>query len=143
MRERTPRPNATDTVPDRTTSLAVLLVDPYEDERQLFAECLAAMGFTVTAVACHDDADHALSGAAPNAVVLRSWSLTTDSEAVTIARTLRGASSTRSVPIVMLTTDSVADRQIAFAAGCSSVLLLPVLPDDLAAAIYTLVHPAA
>jgi CheY-like chemotaxis protein len=124
-------------------SVTVLLVDRYDEERELFAECLAAMNFSVTAVANHDEPDGALWAATPHVAVLRSWSLTQDSEAVHTARVLRSASATRDIPIVMLTTDSTADHQIAFDAGCSSVLLLPVLPNDLAAAIYTLVDSAA
>jgi CheY-like chemotaxis protein len=124
-------------------SVAVLLIDRYDDERELFAEYLAAMNFSVTAIANHTEPDGALRAATPHVAILRSWSLTQDSEAVQTARALRSAPATRDIPIVMLTTDSTADRQIAIDAGCSSVLLLPVLPNDLAAAIYTLVHPAA
>jgi CheY-like chemotaxis protein len=117
----------------------VLFVDPFGDEREMFSAYLEAVGFRVLFADTSDSALKLTNGSAPDAVVIRSLSIRPATESLILAREMRQSPPTWHTPIILLTTDGYSDRTIATQAGCDLVLLLPVFPEDLAAAISRLV----
>ena len=120
----------------------VLFVDPFVDEREMFTAYLEAVGFRVVAEATTDAALKLAPDGTPDAIVSRAEPRAPES--LTLVRRIRQSPLTRHTPIILLTTDSYSDRAVAIQAGYDLVLLLPVFPEDLAAAISRLVdHPHA
>ena len=116
----------------------VLLVDPFVDEREMFSAYLEAVGFRVIAAAT----TQIPLDWTPDVIVNRAGRGIAASLA--LVRRMRQSHLTRHTPIILLTTNGYSDRAIATQAGCDLVVLLPVFPEDLAAAISRLVdHPHA
>jgi CheY-like chemotaxis protein len=116
----------------------VLFVDPFDDEREMFSDYLEAVGFRVVAAGNTD----AAPDCTPDAIVSRAGSRA--AESLAFVRRMRRSHLTRHTPSILLTTDSYSDHSVAKQAGYDLVLLLPVFPEDLAAAISRLVdHPRA
>jgi CheY-like chemotaxis protein len=117
----------------------VLLVVPFADEREMFADYLRAVGIHVIATDSAEAARREVTqDSAPDVVVLRGWSGRASSDCFVFARGMRQSHITRNTPIILLTTDGFADQTVATQAGCDAVFLLPVSLDDLAAAIQRL-----
>jgi CheY-like chemotaxis protein len=115
----------------------VLFVDPFVDECEMFSDYLRAAGCRVVAAQTTDAALTIALDCTPDAIVGRAGPRA--AESLALVRRMRQAPLTRHTPIILLTTDSYSDRDIATEVGCDLVLLLPVFPEDLAAAIYRLV----
>src|SRR4051812_1085760 len=107
---------------DIMARLAVLLVDPFADEREMFADYLQAVGVDVIAT---DSAEAAREKVAPDSppdvIVLRGWSQRPSSDCFVFARDMRQSHVTRNTPIILLTTDSFSDQTVATQAGCDAV----------------------
>jgi len=116
----------------------VLFVNPFVDEREMFTLYLEAIGFHVLAVDTAESALKLIVGFAVDAVVSRAPLSIRGSESLALAREIRSHVA-RHIPLVLLTTDAFTDLAAPIRAGYDLVLLLPVLPDDLAAAIGALV----
>lgn len=124
-----------DTSRAMASRLPVLLVDPFADERDMYATYLRARGIEV--VVCRD-AVAALAFARQHSVkvvvarLLQAGSF----DGVALTRALKEDERTRCVPVIIITTQSHRGmRATAEQAGCDRVLLLPCLPDQLAAEI--------
>jgi CheY-like chemotaxis protein len=109
----------------------VLLVDAFNDEREMYAEYLKATGFRVRSF---DNAAAALKDAAfiaPCAVVVR-----LQPRRPSAIDRFRGNPATRHLPIVALSTSTLEEeRQAALKAGCTRWFLLPCVPEQLAIAL--------
>ena len=122
-----------------STRPLVLLIEDFEDAREMYAEYLE---FTGLSVATAPDAVQGLKLAAelqPN-VILMDAALPGLSGWDAIAE-LKQNAATRAIPVLMLTGHVLGDaRERALAAGARGFIAKPCLPDDLARRIHALLE---
>jgi CheY-like chemotaxis protein len=107
----------------------VLLVDPDEDNRTMYALYLQARGFSVAASA---NAEDAMLKASHADVVVTGIRLHGTCDGLSLVHWLRSHPFTTKVPIIVLTACvSRGYEDQALAAGCSTFLPKPCLPDRL------------
>ena len=117
----------------------VLLLTPFDDERQLYRTSLEASGFRVTSCT---DAPHLLRAAPQAAAILMRVRQAGATDGIAVTRALRQRDDTRHVPVILFSTFPQSHvRETALAAGCDRYLLLPILPDELAAAVRACLRP--
>ena len=116
---------------------SILVVDDYEDARDVWATVLDIEGFDVQTAGTGEEAiDTAL--AAPPSLIVLDLSLPGVS-GIDVARTLRARDETRSVPLVALTGCSdQQELQSAREAGFDAVLSKPCVPSTLVDEIHRL-----
>jgi len=113
--------------------ISVLLVDPYDDSRELYATVLQSLGFRVHATSNTDDACDLTSQAD---VLVTGLQVPGRFDGVGLIRWVRNEPTIRKMPIVVLTACVAASHeQAARAAGCDVFLTKPCLPVDLATEI--------
>ncbi len=106
----------------------VLVVDDYEDAREMYAECLDASGFEVAQAESGDEAVAKALALMPALIVMDlalpgmdGWSAT---------RAIKTDERTRAIPVVALTGHARSDASTAARdAGCDAFLTKPCLPD--------------
>jgi CheY-like chemotaxis protein len=114
-------------------SPAVLVLDPIDDERDMYAEYLRATGFEVRTHPHADGVLAAISAAPPDVVIVRLLPTPPGVGTTEIVRHLKQRTST---PVVVITSSPLdSDRQAAAEARCDAYLVLPVIPDALVSAI--------
>lgn len=108
----------------------LLVVDDYEDGREMLAELLRVRGFDVATAGSGREAVDAARAAPPDLVLL---DLTLpDIDGFEVARRLRADPLTAGVHVVMLTAHVSADlEQQAAALGCRGFVTKPCSPSDL------------
>jgi len=120
-------------VPDQTTDSKtplVLVVDDFQDNREMFAEFLQISGFRVAEAATGREALARAFELVPD-VILMDLSLP-ELDGWEATRTLKGDPRTRHIPIVALTGHALADHsREAKDAGCDAFLTKPCLPEVL------------
>ncbi len=101
---------------------SILLIEPYDDRRVMYAEYLHTFGFTVLTA---DTTDDGLSRARDADVIVTWIGVPGSFDGVELVRRVRQTDRTKHAPIIVLLTACVfeSDRQRAFAAGCD--LFLP------------------
>lgn len=122
-----------------STRPLVLLIEDFDDAREMYAEYLQ---FTGLSVATAPDAVQGLKLAAElrPAVILMDAGLPGLSGWDAIAELKRNAA-TREIPVLMLTGHALGDaRERALAAGARGFIAKPCLPDDLARQIHTVLE---
>ena len=108
---------------------SILLVEPPEDDRPMYAEFLRANGFNVTEV---DSTDAGLSAAAAADLVVTGVRMPGSFDGIELVRRLRGDERTKRKPLIVLTACTFEpDQSRAFAAGCDVFLPKPCLPEVL------------
>jgi CheY-like chemotaxis protein len=118
----------------------ILIVDDFQDNREMYSEYLRAMGYAVaesgdgaSAIAMTHELKPALVVMDLSLPVVDGW------EAI---RRIKGDPSTAHVPIIALTGHVLQiHSQTAKAAGCDAFVTKPCLPDDLLVEIQRLVGP--
>jgi CheY-like chemotaxis protein len=116
------------------TRRRVLVIDPFVDEGDMFAEHLRQNGFDVEVCTDATDGLRAAAQQPPDAVVTRIRQSDPTLDGIDITRRLKRSTMTFDVPIVVITTSVLpGDRQAATDARCDGYLELPVSPDELAA----------
>ena len=117
----------------------VLLLDPFADERDMYSEYLRLVGFDVVVP---PNAKAGLRSAAqhpPDVIVTRLRLADSSLNGIDVLKHVKGNRTTRHVRVVIITTSiQHSDARAAAAARCDAYLLLPLAPDDLAAAIHRL-----
>jgi CheY-like chemotaxis protein len=117
----------------RKPNLRVLLVDPLEDEREMYGEALRSAGFLVE-VCEGAGAMAAAELEAPDAIVARLLQPNSSMDGIELVRRFKEVDATRGVPIIIITTRIEADyRRAAEQAGCQAYVLLPATPDEIVA----------
>ena len=113
------------TVPTRA-----LVVDDYDDAREMYSEFLAFKGFEVVQA---QNGLHALALAEsllPDLIVLDL--ALPDIDGIEVTRRLKKSPATAAIPIVMLTANAQSRMlEEAQRAGCAAVLVKPCTPDEL------------
>ena len=108
---------------------SILLVEPPEDDRPMYAEFLRANGFNVTEV---DSTDAGLSAAESADLIVTGVRMPGSFDGIELVRRLRDDDRTKSKPLIVLTTCTFEpDQSRAFAAGCDVFLPKPCLPEIL------------
>jgi two-component system, cell cycle response regulator DivK len=107
-----------------------LVVDDYDDAREMYAEFLSYKGFEVI------QAQNGLQAVAQAASLLPDFIILDlalpDIDGIEVTRRLRGAAGTASIPIVMLTANAQPRMlEEARKAGCEAVLVKPCTPEEL------------
>jgi two-component system, cell cycle response regulator DivK len=108
---------------------SILLVEPPEDDRPMYAEFLRANGFSVTEV---DSTDAGLSAAHAADLIVTGVRMPGSFDGIELVRRLRDGDRTKSKPLIVLTACTFEpDQSRAFAAGCDVFLPKPCLPEIL------------
>jgi two-component system, cell cycle response regulator DivK len=107
-----------------------LVVDDYDDAREMYAEFLAYKGYTVV------QAENGLQAVALAASLLPDFVILDlalpDIDGIEVTRRLKRTPATAGIPIVMLTANAQSRMlQEALKAGCAAVLVKPCTPDEL------------
>lgn len=115
----------------------VVIVDAFDDERQMYEQTLRHAGYAVVPCEKFDDIRRVVQEASVAAVITRIVQAQgADWDGVELTRQLKRSDHTRHIPVVVITTRIEPHwRLAADQAGCDSFLLLPCLPDKLLAEI--------
>jgi CheY-like chemotaxis protein len=112
----------------------VLVVDDYQDAREMYAEYLGAFGFAVAEAESGDEAVAKALELLPDAIVM-DLSLP-GMDGWTATRTLKTNIRTSAIPVIALTGNARSDASIAAReAGCDAFLSKPCLPEQMLAAV--------
>jgi DNA-binding response OmpR family regulator len=117
----------------------VFLVTYNEDERQLYGDALQHAAFSVIRLSDPDEALRLATEQAPVAVITRIVHRGYSTDGIELARAIKSNPSTASTAVIIITSLWDPEHRVAArAAGCDEYLLLPVLPNDLVAAVKRL-----
>jgi len=107
-----------------------LVVDDYDDAREMYAEFLAYKGFEVLQAQNGLQAMALAESLHPDLIVLDL--ALPDIDGIEVTRRLKGSQATSSIPIVMITANAQpAMLDAARKAGCAAVLVKPCTPEEL------------
>jgi two-component system, cell cycle response regulator DivK len=116
------------------TSSLVLVVDDFDDARELYRACLEHAGYRTAEARNGEEAVASAFALRPDLVLLDLAMPVMDG--VEAARRLKADERTRHTPLVALTGYAVARyADAAREAGCARVLIKPVLPSDLVSTV--------
>ena len=119
----------------------ILVVDDYQDAREMYAEYLQFSGFRVAEAKNGNEAVEQALALKP-ALILMDLSLT-GMDGWEATRRLKADESTRHIPIVALTGHALAGAsEGAKKAGCDSFVTKPCLPDDLVVEVRRMLNTA-
>jgi len=130
-------------VPPDACQPLVLVVDDYDDAREMYAESLLMQGFRVAEARNGLEAVAQARALAPDAILMDLSLPGIDGWEAT--RLLKADAATRHIPVVAITGHApahAADR--ARAAGCDRLLIKPALPDQVIAEVRAALgrHPS-
>ena len=119
---------------------SILLVEPPENDRLIYADYLRDHGYSVTVV---DSTDAGLSAAQAADLVITGIRVGGSFDGIELVRRLRGDDRTKDKPLIVLTACTFEpDQARAFAAGCDVFLPKPCLPEQLLAEARRLIDEA-
>jgi two-component system cell cycle response regulator DivK len=119
---------------------SILLVEPPENDRPMYADYLRDQGYSVTEV---DSTDAGLSAAQAADLVITGVRVAGSFDGIELVRRLRGSEHTKNTPLIVLTACAFEpDQARAFAAGCDVFLPKPCLPETLLAEARRLIEEA-
>ena len=119
----------------------ILVVDDYQDAREMYAEYLQFSGFRVAEAKNGNEAVEQALALKP-ALILMDLSLP-GMDGWEATRRLKADESTRHIPIVALTGHALAGAsEGAKKAGCDSFVTKPCLPDDLVVEVRRMLNTA-
>jgi two-component system, cell cycle response regulator DivK len=118
----------------------VLVVDDYQDAREMYVEYLRFCGFRVEEASTGAEALQKARELVPD-VILMDLSLP-GMDGWTATRTLKSDERTRRIPVVALTGHALAGAsESAKQAGCDAFVTKPCLPDDLVVQLRRMLTP--
>ena len=121
----------------------VLLVTYNADEQQLYGGALEDAGFSVVRLCDPDEALRMASAQRPAAVVTRILQPGHSMNGIDLTLAIKSHPATATTPVVIVTSFSQSEyREAAMAAGCDEFLLIPVLPNEVVAAVTRVVSQA-
>ena len=110
---------------------SILLVEPPEDDRPIYADSLRNSGFTVHEV---ESPDEGLAAAPAADLVITAIRMPGSFDGIELVRRLRDDVSTKHKPLIVLMACTLEpDQSRAFSAGCDVFLPKPCLPEMLVA----------
>ena len=117
----------------------VLVVDDYQDAREMYAEYLSFSGFRVEEASTGAEAIEKAFALRPD-VILMDLSLP-GMDGWTATRRLKNDERTRGIPVVALTGHALAGAsEGARQAGCDAFVTKPCLPDELVVEVRRMLH---
>lgn len=123
-------------------TLTVLIVDDFDDNRQMYAEFLSSCGFRVIEAADGAEAISKARDAVPDLVIMDLSLPVVDGWEAT--RRLKGDPRTRHIPVVALSGHALdCHSDNAREAGCDWFLAKPCLPDTLLATVESMLDGSA
>ena len=123
-------------------TLTVLIVDDFDDNRQMYAEFLSSCGFRVIEAADGAEAISKARDAVPDLVIMDLSLPVVDGWEAT--RRLKGDPRTRHIPVVALSGHALdCNSDNAREAGCDWFLAKPCLPDTLLATVESMLDGSA
>jgi CheY-like chemotaxis protein len=118
----------------------IYLVTYNDDERQLYGDALENAGFIVIRLSDPHEAFRFATSQPPAAMVTRILQPGYSMDGIELTRAIKSNPLTASVPVIIITSLLQPEHRVAaLAAGCDEYLLLPVLPDELVAAVKRVV----
>lgn len=128
-------------VTDGASGPLVLVVDDYQDAREMYAECLDQSGFRVAQAQSGDEAVAKAIALHPALIVMDlalpgmdGWSAT---------RAIKTDARTSGIPVVALSGHARSDASAAAReAGCDAFLIKPCLPDEVVAIVRQMLGPS-
>ena len=119
----------------------VLLVDACADESALYAEFFTNHGLQVRVCERTDVALCDALADPPDVIVAHIRQAAGQIDGIEFTSRIRLAARTHDVPVVIITTSTLLrEQESAQQAGCDSVLLLPVTPDQLLDEVHSLIR---
>ena len=119
----------------------ILVVDDYQDAREMYAEYLQYSGFRVAEARNGNEAVAQARSLKPD-LILMDLSLP-GMDGWTATRTLKGDARTCAIPVVALTGNARTDAPTAAReAGCDAFLIKPCLPEDMVATVRRVMESA-
>jgi len=113
-----------------TVQTRALVVDDYDDAREMYSEFLAYKGFEVLQAQNGLQAMALAESLHPDLIVLDL--ALPDIDGIEVTRRLKASPATSSIPIVMITANAQAAMlDEARKAGCAAVLVKPCTPEEL------------
>jgi two-component system, cell cycle response regulator DivK len=113
-----------------TVQTRALVVDDYDDAREMYSEFLAYKGFEVLQAQNGLQAMALAESLHPDLIVLDL--ALPDIDGIEVTRRLKASAATSSIPIVMITANAQAAMlDEARKAGCAAVLVKPCTPEEL------------
>jgi two-component system cell cycle response regulator DivK len=124
------------------SDLTVLLVDPHEDSRVIYAACFRHHGMSVVAHACSEAGVAAARTQRPRLIIL-ALSFTSG-PGWTALRALKEEPATAGIPVVAVSTTGIAEhRERALSMGCAAFYVKPLAPLDLLRVVRDLLDGTA
>jgi two-component system, cell cycle response regulator DivK len=111
----------------------VLVVDDFDDNREMFAEFLQISGYRVAEASTGREALDQAFALLPDVIVMDLSLPEVDGWEAT--RILKGDERTKHIPIIALTGHALGDHAGGKAVGCDAFLIKPCMPDTLLAEI--------
>jgi two-component system, cell cycle response regulator DivK len=116
--------------PDTSAQPLVLVVDDFQDNREMYAEYLAYCGFRVIEAKNGKEAIEQAFAQKPNVIIMDLSLPVMDGWEAT--RRLKADGRTRSIPVIALTGHALSGHSKgALDAGCDAFMAKPCLPDQL------------
>jgi CheY-like chemotaxis protein len=116
--------------PDSSTQPLVLVVDDFQDNREMYAEYLSYCGFRVIEAKNGKEAIEQAFAQSPNVIIMDLSLPVMDGWEAT--RRLKADRRTRSIPVIALTGHALQGHSKgALDAGCDAFVAKPCLPDQL------------
>jgi CheY-like chemotaxis protein len=122
---------------DSPEDAVVLVVDDYQDCREMYAAYLALSGFKVLKARDGHEALDVVRASVPD-LILMDLSLP-GMDGCEVTRRLKSDPATRDVPVVALTAQSLPSFDVLRAVGFESMIIKPCLPDSLAARVAVVI----
>lgn len=120
----------------------VLVVDDYQDAREMYAEYLSVSGFRVAEARTGGEAVQKAFALCPDLILMDLSLPGMDGSEAT--RRLKADERTKQIPIVVLTGHAFADASgEAHRAGCDAFVTKPCLPDDIVVEVRRMLDLAA
>ena len=117
-------------LPSVPTAPRALVVDDYDDAREMYAEFLAYKGYQVVQARNGLQAVALAESLLPDLIVLDL--ALPDIDGIEVTRRLKTSPATAAIPIVMLTANAQSRMlEEARKAGCAAVLVKPCAPEEL------------
>jgi two-component system, cell cycle response regulator DivK len=128
--------------PDTSAQPLVLVVDDFQDNREMYAEYLAYCGFRVIEARNGKEAIEKAFAQSPNVIIMDLSLPVMDGWEAT--RRLKADGRTRSIPIIALTGHALQGHSKgALDAGCDAFVAKPCLPDQLVIEIKRMLGTSA
>lgn len=116
--------------------LSIVLLDYNDEEHEFDGDALRHAGFDVIRVTDPVETFAIATSDHPAAIVSRIFQPAGAFDGIELTRRIRATPSTEAIPVLLITSFSLSGyRDVAINAGCDDYLVLPLIPEELVAAV--------